>query len=482
MIMNEFVFCPRCGAVTKPGVCSNCGYTFNEDQEYSNETEADDVIGENINDTSGYNYDPLQNTKKSSSKTPLIILIVAFLLIIVFLIIFGIVILIFGLIPIFARSYMNSNNNIYTTAYPSPYNPGSNNPVIIPNTNDPEDDIDTNDTNDPNDPNEYDPNDTDETYYAENIEPKQDMDTEFDYDTFCREFGDLANEFRDEVSDENNDYFIYGEYNSYLSTGSSHAFIGRDQFPVPYYNNIVDSYIENENYDVERHIIRYEGEVNGAFINAYCAYYIINSDDADFEEVNNKLRDRALIPLNNLLNNKNLPSGEYFSLYCDSIITFNNDEIMSIVYDDACYYGVNWGSFNVHGMNIDIKNASLMDNTSILNLDDDFSKFFIERSNIQNSYVDAINNSPIADVTQTFNNDEALIIFFTPLGIEVGVNYYYLYSYGWVTVTINDFDDHLSGKYDFDADFGKGYDVYQYEKDNGIDGFIVPEDEIYTDI
>jgi hypothetical protein len=42
-------------------------------------------------------------------------------------------------------------------------------------------------------------------------------------------------------------------------------------------------------------------------------------------------------------------------------------------------------------------------------------------------------------------------------------------SYGWVTITINDFDKYMSGNYSFNTDWGKkNYDVYQYEKDNGI--------------
>ncbi|MBO7374843.1 MAG: hypothetical protein J6U09_03430, partial [Lachnospiraceae bacterium] len=50
-----------------------------------------------------------------------------------------------------------------------------------------------------------------------------------------------------------------------------------------------------------------------------------------------------------------------------------------------------------------------------------------------------------------------------------GIQYKYMGSYGWVTITINDFDKYMSGTYNFNTDWGKkNYDVYQYEKDNGI--------------
>ena len=38
------------------------------------------------------------------------------------------------------------------------------------------------------------------------------------------------------------------------------------------------------------------------------------------------------------------------------------------------------------------------------------------------------------------NDDDSLIIFYTPLGMEVGFNYYY----GWVTVTYKDYQKYKS--------------------------------------
>ena len=82
------------------------------------------------------------------------------------------------------------------------------------------------------------------------------------------------------------------------------------------------------------------------------------------------------------------------------------------------------------------------------------------------------------------NDDDSLIVLFTPLGLEIGCDYRYKYTYGWVTVTINDFDKYLSGNYKFDSDFGKGYDIFKYEKENGItpDGYDADEDDDYYDL
>ena len=44
--MSEYVFCPRCGAVTKPGVCTNCGYTINKEGDLNENTEGSQVSQE----------------------------------------------------------------------------------------------------------------------------------------------------------------------------------------------------------------------------------------------------------------------------------------------------------------------------------------------------------------------------------------------------------------------------------------------------
>ena len=135
---------------------------------------------------------------------------------------------------------------------------------------------------------------------------------------------------------------------------------------------------------------------------------------------------------------------------------------MSIVYDYTSYSENSADRMTVYGVNIDMKNGSVFDNTKILNMDDDFAEFFVDRSNIQNRYVDALNVSSASDISKVLNDDDSLIMFFTPFGIEVGMVYQYKYSAGWVTVTINDFDKYMSGNYSFNTDWGKNnYDVFQ---------------------
>ena len=212
-------------------------------------------------------------------------------------------------------------------------------------------------------------------------------------------------------------------------------------------------------------------------MNAYCAYYALYSDDVDFTKVNEALRNQAISELDKCVKDKITKKAYNINLYSDAVITYNNDEVLSVVYNTTVYAENETEVFYLHGINVDMVNGRVMDNTKILNIDDSFSKFFVQRSNTQNSFLDSINYSDIKDVTKVLNDDDSLLIFFTPLGIEVGCNYRYHYSYGWVTVTINNFDNYLSGEYDFNADFGKSYDIYKYEQENGI----TPKDPYFDD-
>ena len=468
--MSEYVFCPRCGAVTKPGVCTNCGYTINTEENENIEDGRENQQTYETLYTGPARKQPEPNTNKSSKGW--IIGVVIGLAVIVAIILLLVLLFVLAFVPLIIKGAYNVTQTPTVTTAP-PNNPVTNIfPDIDPDV-DPDTDPDVDPDVDPDGlPDVYDPA-SDEYYYAKTIEPLYSGTSNFDYDKFVNEIVPSANEYWDESSEDTFDYYINGSYTSYLKSFVSHDFIERDGFPTPYYEYLIDSYIENDKYEVERRIIRYEGECNGLFINAYCAYYSLSSDDVDFTEANEALRNQAISELYEYISKKSAgnSSSETFNytLYTDAVITFNNDEIISVGYSTTSYENNNIENFYIHGVNVYVKNGKVIDNKAVLNLNDDFSEFFVKRSNIQNSYVDAINNSPFSDTTKVFNDDDALILLFTPLGVEVGINYRYQYSYGWVTITINDYDKYFMHQYNFDTGYGKQYyDMYKYEKENGI--------------
>ena len=106
-----------------------------------------------------------------------------------------------------------------------------------------------------------------------------------------------------------------------------------------------------------------------------------------------------------------------YTLYTDSVITFNNDEVISVGYSTTSYENNDINNFYIHGINVDVRDGSLIDNTEFLNFMGDFSEFFVERSNIQNSHVDSINNSKYSDTAKVFQNDDS-----TPASGHAGIS------------------------------------------------------------
>ena len=81
-----------------------------------------------------------------------------------------------------------------------------------------------------------------------------------------------------------------------------------------------------------------------------------------------------------------------------------------------------------------------MTNTQILKIDDEFTIDFRERCEKQNGEIYGLNYYSDQDITSLMNEESTLILFYTPLGLEVGFNY----PDGWVTVTYPDYEEDLA--------------------------------------
>lgn len=126
---------------------------------------------------------------------------------------------------------------------------------------------------------------------------------------------------------------------------------------------------------------------------------------------------------------------EVFGVYSEGFVTYMDEEIMSVVFCETIYtdYWVDCGLFCV---NIDVENGVILDNNSILNVDDAFAVEFRTRSKEQNGSISALDYMTDQEVAYYLTNAGTSIIFYTPLGMEVGLNY----GEDYVTVTYEDYD------------------------------------------
>ncbi len=119
-------------------------------------------------------------------------------------------------------------------------------------------------------------------------------------------------------------------------------------------------------------------------------------------------------------------------------VTWMDEEILSIAYVEHGYLDGDPYESYVVSVNMDMESGMALTNSQMLNIDDDFSVDFRNRSERQNGEVSYLYNFTDQEITDLLTDDGSLIIFYTPLGMEVGFNYYY--GNGWVTVTYRDYE------------------------------------------
>lgn len=133
-----------------------------------------------------------------------------------------------------------------------------------------------------------------------------------------------------------------------------------------------------------------------------------------------------------------LGEDEFFSFEAESYVTYMDEEILSIAYVESSYINGEAYENYIVSVNIDMESQMKLTNTQILNVNDDFSVEFRNRCEKQNGEIASLYSYSDQDITQLLTTEENLIIFYTPLGMEIGFNYYY----GWVTVTYPDYQQY----------------------------------------
>lgn len=128
---------------------------------------------------------------------------------------------------------------------------------------------------------------------------------------------------------------------------------------------------------------------------------------------------------------------EMFHFIMQGYVTYMDEEKISIVFTEDTYYN-NYYLAYLYCINIDVENGVVLDNTAILDIDDEFSVDFRIREEKQNES-DSLEWYTDQELTEMMNDPRDLIIFYTPLGMEVGVNH----DGGWNTVSYKDYEEYL---------------------------------------
>lgn len=131
-----------------------------------------------------------------------------------------------------------------------------------------------------------------------------------------------------------------------------------------------------------------------------------------------------------------LSSNDEYIYTGEAYITYMTEEILSIAYVEYGYLNGEYVESYVISFNMDMQTGMILQNSHLLDIDDEFSIEFRERCEKQNGEIDGLSYFSDQDITMYLTDDSSLIIFYTPIGMEIGLNYYD----GWVTVTYPDYE------------------------------------------
>lgn len=247
------------------------------------------------------------------------------------------------------------------------------------------------------------------------------------------------------------DLFLVEDYMSTFD--SDHVNQPRTSFTGIYYEPFCESIDYNQDYVPVRYILN-ASKTNAAGTDqmemdyAYIAYYQLESDNIpNLDSLNAEIKEITAGELLKLVNGQTDPNNEQdVGIEVDSFITYNDEVKMSILLDVNLYMDGYREVHYIHGINIDLENGVVLDNSSIANIDDTFVSKFLSKCESQNGSAASLSEYMTDEEIFEFLTDaETNIIFFSPYGLEIGFGAIDEYgNWGWSTITILDMVDYLN--------------------------------------
>lgn len=230
------------------------------------------------------------------------------------------------------------------------------------------------------------------------------------------------------------------EYDDYEDSGED------TYVPSPedeYYYGPCDAIDENVAYSLKTKSYTNEDPDNN--IDVVINYFELEGEDIpNIDQLNEALEKVALYYVDDFPQYSAYAEyGDSYTVYITSYVTYNDDEMISIVMDEYIMVDDRY-HLDLYPINIDVRNGVVLDNDSLLDIDAAFAEEFRERNERQNGSVEFLDSLTDEELAQFLRDRDSVIAYYTPLGMEVGLNYETAGSSGWVTVTYKDYDRYLS--------------------------------------
>lgn len=124
-------------------------------------------------------------------------------------------------------------------------------------------------------------------------------------------------------------------------------------------------------------------------------------------------------------------------------VTYMDEEKISIVLEES-YVMDGQSSISLYSINIDLISGEVLNNGSLIKYNQQLADEFRSQNDYQNGTVPVVDSMDDEQLLDFLSDENTNIVFYTPVGLEIGFNYTTSDSTGWVTATIRDYERYVT--------------------------------------
>lgn len=133
---------------------------------------------------------------------------------------------------------------------------------------------------------------------------------------------------------------------------------------------------------------------------------------------------------------------DVFACEVDSFVTYMDEKILSVVFYEKIALKLGYETYqgiNFYCLNFNLEMGTLLENTEVLRLDEDFAVDF-RRREVEENGEEALTAYSDQEILRMLKDGTRLVLFYTPMGLEVGLNL----DERIVYVTYDDYKNYLN--------------------------------------
>lgn len=134
---------------------------------------------------------------------------------------------------------------------------------------------------------------------------------------------------------------------------------------------------------------------------------------------------------------QNMTEDSVFHVVSKGYVTYMDEKVMSVVFQEEMYVD-GQSMIQFYCLNFDMTDGVVMNNVDILNIDLEFAVDFRRREILENGD-EWLTDYTDQEILELLRNLDHLVIFYTPMGMEVGLNLYEVVLY----MTYSDYERFL---------------------------------------